>query len=51
VNNPEEINNPLAHVAPLDDQGTQPVAELTEIQNAELEHVAGGGGGTAVGWS
>jgi hypothetical protein len=49
VNNPEQINSHLVDVVSLDEQGPQPADELTEIQNAELEQVSGGGDGTAMG--
>jgi hypothetical protein len=51
VNNPEQINNDPADVAALNEMRPQPADELTEIENAELEQVSGGGNGTATGYS
>lgn len=50
MNNPERVNIDPADVATLDEIDQPPAGELLEIESTELEQVAGGGGGTAIGY-
>lgn len=50
MKNPERIDNELTDVAHLEQMTQEPADELREVETAELEQVAGGGNGTAIGY-
>ena len=49
MNNPSQINDESGDVARLDEMTPRLADELTDVDSVELEQVAGGGDGTALG--